>query len=220
VNGVHDMGGMDGFGAVEPEPREPVFHAPWEGRVMALMRATIRAGAWNLDMFRDARENQPAAFYLTSSYYKSWAMSIETLMLEHGLASREEIENGHAHSPAPQARRTVLRPTDIRDKGLRRGTYSRPALAAALFKVGDRVRAKNIHPSTHTRLPRYARGHVGSVERVHGCHVFPDSSARGLGEDPQWLYTVAFAARELWGADADPSLKVSIEAFEPYLEPA
>ena len=77
---------------------------------------------------------------------------------------------------------------------------------------------KNIHPTTHTRLPRYARGHVGVVERLHGAHIFPDSAAAGKGEDPQWLYTVRFDAQELWGADADPKLKVSIEAFEPYLE--
>jgi len=210
---------MDGFGRVEPEVNEPVFHAPWEGRVMALMRAMGAIGAWNLDMFRDAREHQPAAFYLTSSYYKSWAKSIETLMLGRGFASAEEIEAGHAQSPARQASSNALKPADVPGV-LKRGNYSRPAATPALFKVGDRVRAKNMHPATHTRLPRYARGHMGVVERVHGCHVFPDSSARGLGDDPQWLYTVAFEGRELWGADADPSLKVSIEAFEPYLEPA
>jgi nitrile hydratase len=100
----------------------------------------------------------------------------------------------------------------------RRGSYGRPPQAPARFKIGDRVRAKNIHPTTHTRLPRYARGHVGVVERLHGAHIFPDSVTTGKGEDPQWLYTVRFDAQELWGADADPKLKVSIEAFEPYLE--
>jgi nitrile hydratase subunit beta len=81
------------------------------------------------------------------------------------------------------------------------------------------VRARNIHPKSHTRLPRYARGHVGIVERVYGPHVFPDATVMGQGEDPQWLYTVRFDSRELWGADADPTVKVSIEAFEPYLQP-
>ena len=99
-----------------------------------------------------------------------------------------------------------------------RGSFGRPAPAPARFAAGDRVRAKNIHPTTHTRLPRYARGHVGVVESVRGCHVFPDSVAIGQGENPQWLYTVCFDGRELWGADADPTVKVSIEAFEPYLE--
>jgi nitrile hydratase subunit beta len=106
------------------------------------------------------------------------------------------------------------------DSVTKRGSYGRPAQAPARFKIGDRVRTKNIHPTTHTRLPRYARGHVGVVERLHGAHIFPDSIASGKGEDPQWLYTVRFDAQELWGAAADPKLKVSIEAFEPYLEHA
>jgi len=101
-----------------------------------------------------------------------------------------------------------------------RGSFGRPAPAAAQFKIGDRVRAKNIHPPTHTRLPRYARGHTGVIERVHGCHVFPDTVALDEGENPQWLYTVVFDGRTLWGDDADPTVKVSVEAFEPYLERA
>src|SRR5262245_24358166 len=100
MNGVHDMGGMDGFGRVEPEGNEPVFHAPWEGRVMAMMRAMAASGAWNLDMFRDAREHQPASFYLTASYYKSWAKSIETLMISRGLATPDEIAAGRPLYPA------------------------------------------------------------------------------------------------------------------------
>jgi nitrile hydratase beta subunit len=217
VNGIHDMGGMDGFGSVEPEPDEPAFHAPWEGRVIAMMRAMGTAGAWNLDMFRAARERQPAAYYLTASYYESWAESIETLVLERGLASPDEIAAGHALHPAKELPRPVLRADDV-PASIKRGSYGRPAAAPARFKVGDAVRAGNLHPATHTRLPRYARGRRGVVERVHGAHVFPDSSALGLGDDPQWLYTVVFDGRELWGADADPTLKVSIEAFEPYLE--
>ena len=103
---------------------------------------------------------------------------------------------------------------------LTRGSYSRPAAAPARFAPGDRVRTKNIHPPTHTRLPRYARDKIGVIEAIRGCHVFPDTAAVGQGEDPQWLYTVLFEGRELWGDSAEPSLKVSIEAFEPYLEPA
>jgi len=101
-----------------------------------------------------------------------------------------------------------------------RGSFARPPQKPARFKPGDRVRTKNIHPKTHTRLPRYARGRVGVIEALRGCHVFPDTVAIGKGEDPQWLYTVLFDGRELWGDNAEPSLKVSIEAFEPYLEPA
>jgi nitrile hydratase len=109
---------------------------------------------------------------------------------------------------------------EIVEKGLTRGFFERPARAPRRFGPGDRVRTRNIHPKTHTRLPRYARGHLGVIERVQGCHVFPDSVAIGRGEDPQWLYTVVFDGCELWGDDADPTLKVSIEAFEPYLERA
>ena len=89
-----------------------------------------------------------------------------------------------------------------------------------MYRVGDRVRAKNINPLTHTRLPRYVRGRVGTITATHGCHVFPDTNAHGLGEEPQWLYTVSFDGRELWGLDADATLAVSVDAFEPYMEPA
>jgi nitrile hydratase len=219
MNGVHDMGGMDGFGRVEPERDEPVFHAAWEGRVIAMMRAMGAAGAWNLDMFRDAREHQPPAFYLSASYYRSWARSVETLLLAKGIASRQEIATGHSDKPPMPTRPEALTAEAVA-ASFTRGSYARPAPAPARFKAGDRVRTKNINPGTHTRLPRYARNHVGIIERVQGCHVFPDSSALGKGDDPQWLYTVVFDATELWGEDADPRLKISIEAFEPYLEAA
>ncbi len=219
MNAIHDMGGMDGFGKVEPAPHEPVFHAPWEGRVIAMMRAMGAAGAWNLDMFRAAREQQPPAVYLTSSYYKSWLLSVETLALRFGYVAPEELAAGHALHPPRSPPRDVLRAKDVQ-AAVRRGSYERPSTSPALFKSGDRVRAKNMHPPAHTRLPRYARGRLGVIQRVLGCQVFPDSSAVGSGEDPQWLYTVVFEGRELWGADADPALKISIDAFEPYLERA
>ena len=219
MNGVHDMGGMDGFGKVEPEADEPVFHAPWEGRVIAMTLAMGRTGMWNIDMARAARERQPAGFYLTASYYQSWGRRLETLLLESGLVTPDEIAAGHALHPAKPLKRSRLRVEEV-PNSLKRGSYARPAAATARFSVGDPVRARNMHPATHTRLPRYTRGRRGVVERVHGAHVFPDSSALGAGEDPQWLYTVVFEGRELWGADADPGLKVSIEAFEPYLQPA
>lgn len=219
MNGVHDMGGMDGFGSVKPETDEPVFHAPWEGRVMAIVRAMARTGAWNLDMFRDAREHQSATYYLTASYYKSWAKSIETLVLGLGLVQPDEIEAGRSLYPAKPLRFPPLMPSDV-SSSIKRANYERPAPAPAAFKAGDRVRTKNMHALTHTRLPRYARGRLGIIERVHGCHVYPDSSAQGKGDDPKWLYTVVFAGPELWGAGTDPSLVISIEAFEPYLEAA
>jgi nitrile hydratase len=218
MDGVHDMGGMDGFGRVEVEPNEPVFHAPWEGRVLAMQRAMGYAGAWHIDHSRFAQERLPPAAYLTASYYQRWALAMEMNVVERGLAGTDELAAGHASRPGkPLARKLT---TDVVKEGLTRGSFYRQAQGPARFKPGDRVRAKNIHPLTHTRLPRYARGRVGIVERVHGCHAFPDAVASDHGDDPQWLYTVVFDGAELWGPDGDPTLKVSIEAFEPYLEAA
>lgn len=219
MDGIHDMGGMDGFGPVVPEPNEPVFHAPWEGRVLAMNRAMGAAGAWNIDMSRASRENLPPEVYLTSSYYKRWLLGMENLAVARGLVDRDELAAGRALRPGKPLKRGRLAPSDV-DRVLVRGAFGRPTNTAAKFRIGDRVRARNIHPRTHTRLPRYVRGRVGVVELVHGCHVFPDTVALDQGENPQWLYTVVFEARELWGDDADPTLRVSVDAFEPYLEPA
>ncbi len=218
TDGIYDMGGMDGFGRVVPEPNEPVFYEPWEGRVLALQRAMSYAGAWCIDMSRAAQESLPPQVYLTASYYQRWALAMEHNVLSRGIATADELAAGHALRPAKPLKRKMT--TEVVARGLTRGSFSRPTNTAAKFKIGDRVRARNIHPKTHTRLPRYVRGHVGIVELVHGCHVFPDSVAIDQGENPQWLYTVVFDSRELWGDDADPTLKVSIDAFEPYLEPA
>ena len=218
MNGIHDMGGMHGFGKVAREPNEPVFHAAWEGRVLALQRALSYAGAYTIDMSRAAQESLPPDVYLMVSYYKRWEMAIEKNLVDRGYATAKEFETGHAHGPVKPLKRKMTA-ADI-GPALTRGKYGRPATAPARFKVGDRVRTKNINPPTHTRLPRYARGRVGVIERIQGCHVFPDTVAIDRGENPQWLYTVRFEGRELWGPDSDPSLKVSIEAFEPYLEPA
>ena len=217
MDGIHDMGGMDGFGKVEPEPNEPVFHAPWEGRVMAMNRAMGATGAWNIDMSRFSREVLPPDVYLSSSYYRKWFLGLEQMLLERGLIDADEVESGHAKHPAKPLKRGNFTVADV-ERVMTRGSFSRPPQAPARYKPGDRVRAKNIHPARHTRLPRYVRGHVGTVERVQGCHVFPDAAATGRGDNPQWLYTVCFDGRELWGPDADPTVKISIDAFEPYLD--
>ncbi len=218
MDGIHDMGGMHGFGKVEPEPDEPVFHAAWEAHCLAINRAMSYAGAFNIDQSRAAIEELPPDVYLTSSYYRKWALRLENLLVKLGLADADEIQSGHAVHPGKALKRK-LNVADV-PASLTRGSYARPAPAPARFAPGDRVRTKNIHPATHTRLPRYARGHVGVIEAVRGCHVFPDSAALGKTENPQWLYTVLFGGRELWGDNAERSLKISIEAFEPYLEPA
>lgn len=219
MNGAQDMGGVQGFGAVVPEPSEPVFHADWERRVLALTLAMGATGAWSLDASRFAREDRPPAEYLSKSYYQIWLAGLERLLAEGGLVSGEEIAAGRSLEPG-QALSRVLAGSDVADSLSRGAPTNRDASTAARFAVGDRVRAKNMHPLTHTRLPRYVRGHVGTVTAMHGCHVFPDRHAHDRGEDPQWLYTVSFAGSELWGAETDPTVAVSVDAFEPYLEPA
>ncbi|WP_407174337.1 nitrile hydratase subunit beta [Bradyrhizobium sp. STM 3562] len=218
MNGVHDMGGMDGFGRVEAEPNEPMFHADWEARVMAMVRAMGAAGAYNIDTSRYYRETLPPHVYLASSYYQKWLLGLENMLRDKGFVSETEMAAGHAVQAAKPLKRGQFTRGDV-ERIMTRGQFGRTPQAAAKFKPGDKVRARNMHPVTHTRLPRYVRGHVGVVERDHGCHVFPDSAAKELGENPQWLYTVVFDGRELWGPDSDPTVKVSIDAFEPYLEP-
>jgi nitrile hydratase len=219
MDGAHDMGGVAWSGPVQPEPDEPTFHAEWERRAFAITLAMAMPGGWNIDMSRFAREDRPPADYLGMSYYQIWLAGLERLMLERELIAADEIAAGKPLHPAkPVAKR--LTPEAVAAMLHRGGPTERGARSAALFAAGDRVRAKTIHPPTHTRLPRYVRGHLGTIELVRGCHVFPDSNATGAGENPQWLYTVTFAGRELWGDASDPKLQVSIDAWEPYLERA
>jgi nitrile hydratase beta subunit len=217
TNSIHDMGGMHGFGPVEPEPDEPVFHADWEKRVLAMQRAMGATRLWTIDGGRASLENLPPLDYLGSSYYRRWFLGLERRLVAHGLVGEDEIAGGRSLHPGIRLNRKMTREDA---QASRYADFARPAPAPAQFSAGDRVRARNINPTTHTRLPRYARGKLGTVEAVRGCHVYPDSAAVGAGDNPQWLYAVVFPARELWGEAADPGLTVSIEAFEPYLEPA
>jgi nitrile hydratase len=217
TNSIHDMGGMHGFGPVEAEANEPVFHAPWDRRVLALQRAMGFTGLWTIDGGRASLENLPPPTYLSSSYYKRWFLGLERRVVAHGLVGEDEIAAGRALRPGIRLNRKM---TAADANTPRSGSFERPAPAPARFKAGELVRTANIHPATHTRLPRYARDKEGIIEAVRGCHVFPDSAAIGAGDNPQWLYTVVFSARELWGEAADPAVSVSIEAFEPYLTPA
>lgn len=219
MNGVHDMGGMDGFGKVEAEPNEPMFHSEWEARVLAMVRAMGAVGAFNIDTSRFYRETLPPDVYLASSYYRKWLLGLEDMLIDKGYITASEVAAGHATEPAKPLDHRKFKVADV-ERVMVRGKFGRSASAPAKFKPGDRVRAKNMHPATHTRLPRYTRGHVGVVERNLGCNVFPDSAAIEAGENPQWLYTVVFHATELWGSDADPTVEISIDAFEPYLETA
>jgi nitrile hydratase len=217
MNGPQDMGGLHGFGRVEPEAGEPAFHADWERRALALTLAMAIPGGWNLDMSRAARERIPPADYLRMTYYEIWLAGLERLLAERGLVRSEEIAAGRSLVP-PRPVSRILAADQVAARLAAGNGTERPASRPAAFKEGDAVRARNMHPVSHTRLPRYVRGHAGTIERVHGCHVFPDSNAAGTGENPQWLYTVRFDGRALWGDDTDPTIKISVDAWEPYLE--
>jgi nitrile hydratase beta subunit len=203
-----DLGGQDVPGAIVQESEGEYFHAPWEPRVMAMVVAMGPTGMSNIDMNRAARETLPN--YRVLSYYEIWLAALEKLALQKGVLS---------DTPAPP--KQVLRAESV-VAAIKKGySASRPASRPALFAVGSRVRTAAVPADHHTRLPAYVRGKRGVIARVHGVHVFPDTNARGLGESPQWLYTVTFDAQELWGESARaPHSLISVDAFEPYLEPA
>lgn len=220
MNSVHDMGGMHDMGPIAPEPDEPVFHAPWEARMFALASATRGWGKWNIDQSRHAREAMPPARYLASSYYEIWLYGYIELLVGSGLVTREELAGGRADAnrPPPDARPvTAGQVEDI----LRAGHSTRvDADVAPKFAVGDPVVARIMNPIGHTRLPRYVRGRQGVIDRDHGVFVFPDTNAHGLGEKPQHVYSVRFAARTLWGEDAAPNDAVFVDLWDDYLDPA
>ncbi len=218
MNGAQDLGGMMGFGPVMPEKDEPLFHAPWERRALAITIAAAGLGEWTLDLMRHARETIPPPEYLTSSYYEIWIKALTKVLVARGLIGEDELSEGRSLRPARPTARPALTAQAMAAGLARGGPCGRPAQAPARFGVGDRVRTLNIHPTGHTRLPRYARGRTGTVERVHGVFVFPDSNAHLNGEDPRWCYGVAFDGRELWGPQADPGMTVSVDCWEPYLE--
>ena len=217
MNGAQDLGGMQGFGPVEPERDEPPFHDAWERRAFALTLAMGASGTWNLDQTRHARESLPPARYLASSYYRIWLDGLERLLLERGLVTADELADGRWRAPgAPLARR--LDAAAVASVLATGSPTERAARGPARFAPGDAVRARTMNPVSHTRLPRYVRGRVGHVVSVHGAHVFPDTHAARGDADPQWLYTVRFDARELWGGDTTAA-SVHVDCWEPYLEP-
>jgi len=217
MNGVHDMGGMHGHGPVAPETDEPVFHADWEPRVLAMVVASPTRG--NLDAGRHQRELIPAAQYLNITYYERWFEALCAMLVQGGFVTARELASGVADPAAPKAQ-PRLTPEIVAPALARQGSFVREAAAPPAFQPGDQVRARNLNPAGHTRLPRYVRGRVGVVEAERGAHVFPDSHAHGAGEDPRPLYTVRFTARELWGPDASARDSVSLDLWEPYLERA
>jgi len=213
-----DLGGQLGHGAVVPEPEGELWHAPWEPRAMALTVAMGATGTWNIDQSRAARETLPA--YARLGYYQIWIAALQQLLQQRGLLHEDELAAGHALHPAPPLART-LRAADVPTVLARGAPTSRPTSSVARFAVGDTVRVRSGTMPHHTRLPGYVRGKTGTVQALHGAHVLADTHAHGHGEQPCWLYTVAFAGPALWGDEPGArGLVVSIDAWEPYLAPA
>jgi nitrile hydratase subunit beta len=218
MNGIHDMGGMQDMGRVEREAREPAFHHVWEGRVYALTRVLrTRDGIWNLDAFRHGIERLPPADYLQMTYYERWFTWLLATVVASGDATQSEVDAGAAAPGSPRKTPLVAADAVPAMVGLR-GSARRDAAVRPRFKAGQRVRARNMHPAGHTRLPRYARGKVGVVEVDRGVYLFPDTNAHLRGEQPQHLYSVRFAARELWGDQASPRDSVHLDMWDDYLE--
>ena len=215
MNGPHDMGGFTGFGPVLAERDEPVFHQAWEPRSFAMVVAMGMTGSWNIDAARHRRERLPALTYWRSSYYEMRHYALVDQLVALGLITAEEEAAGRMSLP-PKAVSRVPKAGMIPGILATGGPASRPSNRPRGFAIGDHVRTRNINPDGHTRSPRYARGHAGEIVTVHGTHVFPDSSAIGKGDDPHWLYTVRFTARELWGKDSKDF--VCLDLWEPYLE--
>lgn len=217
MNGVHDMGGQQGMGPVQYEKNEPVFHEPWEGRVYALSRAMRAWRKWSLDTDRHWLELMPPADYLRMSYYERWLHRLAAHVVKYGLVTKEEMDSGKADAGSAKATPPLNVATSSRwfTRGI---PSSQDPTIRPLFKVSQRVRARNINPTGHTRLPRYARGKIGIVVRDHGVYIFPDTNAHFQGEKRQHVYSVRFTARELWGESASRLDSVHLDLWDDYLE--
>jgi nitrile hydratase subunit beta len=218
MNGIHDMGGMQDTGPIESEKNEPVFHSPWEGRVIAMTRAVQATGELKLGL-RPPMETIPPAQYLEMSYWERWLKSLIERIVTAGLVTPAEIESGR---PAEGTAKAVpaLSAAQASTYLLRAAPGSRDIPIPARFQEGARVRARNINPVTHTRLPRYARGKTGTIARVNGVFPLFDTAAYSLPDKPQHSYSVRFSARELWGDQTAPQDAVYIDMWDDYLEPA
>jgi len=219
MNGVHDLGGMDGFGPVERELNEPLFHAAWEARVRAMDTLSLARNYYTIDAFRYGIERMAPADYLRASYFEHWLASIEYNLIEQGFLSGAEIEERvallrqHPDVELPRAGGTVPPLPRYEESPA-------PPAATPRFAIDDAVITLNIHPRGHTRLPRYARGKRGAIVLIHGPQTFPDTNAHGLGEQPQMLYNVRFEASELWGDSAEVHEAVHLDLWESYLSPS
>ena len=210
-----DLGGQLGHGRVVPEPEGELFHAGWEPTVFALVLAMGATGQWNIDMSRAVRETLPN--YADLSYYAIWHAGLLQLLGDRGMTAEDEIAAGRSLRPGPPVAR-ILRAAEVPAALASRSPTTRDVDASPRFVIGDAVRMRGNPVDHHTRLPGYVRGRRGLIERCHGAHAFADARAQGLGDQPQFLYTVVFDASALW-ADARLGDTVSVDAWESYMEP-
>jgi len=222
MDGIHDLGGKHGFGAPEVEQDEPPFHERWEAAVFTMLRAARAAGAVrNSDQFRHAIERIAPAAYLAHGYYGRWLGGIETLLVEAGVIDRAVL-NARVRSLGGDDDALVAARPDPSRKPVAyspQGPGSQREVARApRWALDALVRTRAYPVAGHTRLPAYARGRIGTVVAVHGGWVFPDTNADGRGEQPEHLYTIAFAGTELWGPASEPDARVHLDLFESYLE--
>jgi len=223
LNSVHDIGGMDGFGPIQHETDEPVFHEPWESRVFGMSMVGGGLPPITLDARRHQLERLPPVQYLSSSYYERWLARIDADLVEAGTLTREEIDKRMQEFAVEPGLPVPRRDDPARADGIANTVRAgRPATRKIRqkprFAVGDKIVTRNLNPHGHTRMPRYTRGKRGVIVAHHGAHVFPDTNAHGLGENPQHLYTVRIAMRELWGNSAEPNESVLIDLWESYLD--
>ena len=225
MDGIHDLGGKYGFGAIDTDAETQPFPTHWEGAVFTTIRALYAAGiTHNTDQFRHAVERIDPRSYLLDGYYGRWLGAAETLLVEAGVFSQEEITARAQALGAPADDRIAARPRAAAEAFPQEDgdqtNAARQIGRAPLLSVGERVHTSRVPRQGHTRLPAYARGTVGVITAHHGGWVYPDTNAHAQGEQPQPLYTVRFSALDLFGDDADPTLTVSIDAWEPYLDAA
>jgi nitrile hydratase beta subunit len=206
VDGVHDLGGLDGFGPVEHEVSEPFFAEEWERRVFRFMVGSLGPLGGNGGMFRHSIERMEPAHYLASSYYEHWLTGVTTLAVEAGATSLDELERrAGGRFPLSQPDRGVL-PDDL------------TARTEPRYSVGDEVRVREWHPAGHTRAPRYIQGKRGTIVRFDGAHNVADIEAHGGGFVADPVYSVRFTSRELWGEAGTDGEFVHVDLFERYLQ--
>ena len=218
MNGVHDMGGMDGMGPIDPRKDDPPFHAYWEARAFAHLLALGALGKWNNDAVRRCFESFAPSDYLRMRYFERWNAGLTKLLIETSVITTEEAASARADSSVAKST-PPLRASDVASMIAKGEPYMRRIASLPRFGVDDLVHSRNVHPTWHTRLPRYARGKNGRIERCHGGFVFPDSNSRFAGEQSQYLYSVGFDAHELWGERGAARTTIYLDIWEEHLEP-